>query len=98
MKSRIIRIIGAAILIIACLWIAFDQLQMGAIPIAMASEAPDRHFPKQETFTKSEAYKLSFSLAKDIHEENPNILFPSALLLIGAWLFFGSCQQPGRKP
>lgn len=96
MNPRIKRITGLLLMLIACLWIVLDQMLLGTIPIAEASEAPDRHYPKQETFSKQEAYDLSFALASDIRHHNPNFLWPAALLIFASWLFHSS--RAARAP
>ena len=90
MNPRIKRFTGLILIVIACLWLGIAQGLIWTTPVATASEAPDRHYPKQETFTKREAYDLSFAVARDIRNRSPNILLPSALLLFGSWLFHSS--------
>lgn len=74
-------------MILAGLWLVLDQGRINTTPLAMASEAPDRHYPNHETFTKKEVFDFSFALAGDIRRENPNILPPAVLLLLGSWMF-----------
>jgi|SRR5678810_1272213 hypothetical protein len=87
MSPRIKRFTGLILIVIACLWLGWVQGLIWTAPIAGASEAPDRHYPKKETFTKREAYDLSFSRARDINDRIANVLPPSALLLVASWLF-----------
>jgi hypothetical protein len=90
MNPRIKRITGLVLVVIACLWLGLAQVLIWTTPVAAASEAPDRHYPEQETFTKQEAYDLSFALARDVSNRSPNVLLPSALLLFASWLFHTS--------
>ena len=87
MNPRIKRFTGLTLIVVACLWLGLAQGLIWTTPVAAASEAPDRHYPKHETFTKKEAYDLSFALAQDISKRSPNVLLPSALLLFASWLF-----------
>lgn len=98
-ENRIKRIIGLVLLVIACSWLGFAQVLIWMTPVGLASEAPDRHLPSQETFTKQEAYGLAFALARDIRNRNPNILLPAALLLFASWLFHssGEPQTPTHR-
>lgn len=88
-QSRMGKAIGALIIALCCVWIVIIQGLFSALPITVASDAPDRHLPNQETFTKEQAYDFAFSIAKDIRNKSPNLIFPSACLLFGSWLFFG---------
>ena len=80
------RILGFALMAVGVLWTCFDQMSLMMAPIAMASEAPERHFRGRETFTRKDAYDLSFALGEDIRRRLPNVLFPLAPILAGVWL------------
>jgi hypothetical protein len=95
MNPRIKRFTGLVLIVIACLWLGLAQVIIWTTPVAAASEAPDRHYPDQDTFTKKEAYDLSFALARDIGNRVPNVLLPSAILLLASGLFHTSRTPRG---
>ena len=82
--------IGLILVVVASLWLCLAQAFISTMPLALASEAPDRHLPKKESFTKTECYELASALARDIRDSSPNILLPTALFLLAAWLLHGS--------
>lgn len=98
MKPRTKRFAGLALILIACLWLGFTQVLLWTVPAATASSAPDRLYPKQETFTRKELYDLSFAVARNISDCIPNILLPSALLLFASRLFHSSKVLPAPNP
>jgi hypothetical protein len=94
-QFRVRKTIGALIISLCCVWIVIIQGLFSALPITVASDAPAQYLPNQEDFTKEQAYDFAFSIAKDIRNKSPNLIFPSAWLLFGSWLFFG-CRPPTR--
>jgi hypothetical protein len=75
-----------ALVALGVAWTCIDQMGVTKAPVAMASEAPERHLRGRETFTRKDAYDFSFALGEDIRGRLPNVLFPLAPTLAGVWL------------
>ena len=90
MDTRTKRLSGLILFTLAFLWIGFAQILIWITPINTASEAPNRHYPNKDTFSREEAFDLSFAIARDIDKRNPNLLLPTTLLLFASWIFFTS--------
>lgn len=96
MKHSKAKIFGSILIGLAVLWILFTQVEILALPSAVASEAPDRHLSKVETFSRDEAYKLCFALARDIQNRMPMVGLSVFPILLGCWLLTrkeDSCQR-----
>ena len=84
--TRHSRVAGFTLVAIGVAWLCYVQITLSMVPTALASEAPDRHLPAGDTFSRKDAYELSFALAQEIRGRVPNILLPLVPILSGVWL------------
>ena len=90
-----VQLLGYALVAVGIAWLCFDQMLLVMTPVAMASEAPYRHFGAADSFTRKDAFDLSFALARDIRDRLPNVLLPLGPLLGGLWIVIRSHASRG---
>ena len=90
-----VQLLGYALMAVGIAWLCFDQMLIVMTPVAMASEAPYRHLGPGDSFTRNDAFDLSYALARDIRDRLPNVLLPLGPLLGGLWLVIRSHARRG---
>lgn len=92
-KLTPLRVVGSILVVVGIAGLLWTQVNILAAPCALASEAPDRHLGRKETYTPQEAYTLSFKLADDIRRSLQLSLWPIIPLLLGGYLLIVDARR-----
>jgi hypothetical protein len=92
------RKLALTLVALGSIWICFAQMMQIAMPVAVASEAPDRHLKGKDSITRAETYQFAVDVARDMRDRAPNTFWGLAPILFGVWLLSRRGQDIVRTP